>query len=163
LHIPARSVRYGEMTVRLIPTESGSATPARVLTQTESSDETVTVPARVPTPGPPNPGTTQADTTGVTDPAEPVPAAVDPPADGRRALRQARSQRRRTALLCAVVLIVCLALTLLIVGLARDRAAPPAAVLSFAPVPAPTSATPTVPVPPQPRPDAATASEGDNR
>ncbi len=154
------------MTVRLIPTESGSATTARVPIQTDSSDETVTVPARVPMPGPPNPGTTRAETTGTTgatDPADPDPAAVDPPAAGRRALRQARSQRRRTALLCAVVLFVCFALTLLIVGLARDRAAPPAAVLSFAPVPAPTSATPTVPVPRQTRPDAATASEGDNR
>ena len=74
------------------------------------------------------------------------PVAVDPPTDGRRVLRQARSQRRRTALLCAVVLFVCLAVALLIVGLARDRAAPPAAALSFASVPAPTSATSTVPV-----------------
>lgn len=151
------------MTVRLIPTESGSATPARVSIQTESSDETVTDPARIPTPGPPNPGTTGVDTTGATDPADPMPRAADPSTDGRRALRQARSQRRRTALLCAVVLFVCLALTLLIVGMARDRAAPPAAVLSFAPVPAPTSAASTVPVPTQTRSDAATASEGDNR
>jgi hypothetical protein len=151
------------MTVRLIPTESGSAAPARVPIQTESSDETVTDPAPAPTPGPPDPATTHADATEAADHADPLPAAVDPPTDGRRALRQARSQRRRTALLCAVVLFVCLAVALLIVGLARDRAAPPAAALSFASVPAPTSATSTVPVPPQTRPDAAMASEGDNR
>ncbi len=113
-----RSVRYGEMTVRLIPTESGSASPVRVPIQRESSDETVTGPPRVATPGPPNPGTTG---TGTAVPTDPVPAAADPPSDGRRALREARSRRRRTALLCAVVLVVCLALTLLIVGLARDR------------------------------------------
>jgi len=151
------------MTVRLIPTESGSAPPARVPIQTEPSDETVTDPAPVPTPGLPDPGTTHADTTGAADSADPMPAAADAPTDGRRALRQARSQRRRTALLCAVVLLLGLAVTLLIVGLARDRAAPPAAVLSFASVPAPTPAPSTVPVPPQTRPDAAMASEGDNR
>jgi len=145
------------MTVRLIPTESGSATPARVPTQTASSDETVTDPPRVATPGPPNPGTT--GTTAV--PTDLVQAVADPPSDGRRALREARSRRRRTALLCAVVLVVSLALTLLIVGLARDRAAPPAGVVSLAPVPA--SAHSTVPVPAQTRSDAATASEGDNR
>jgi hypothetical protein len=146
------------MTVRLIPTESGSATPARVPIQTTSSDETVTDPLRVATPGPPNPGTTG---TGTAVPTDPVPAAADPPSDGRRALREARGRRRRTALLCAAVLVVCLALTLLIVGLARDRAAPPAGVVQLAPVP--TSAHATAPVPAQTRADAATASEGDNR
>ncbi len=149
------------MTVRLIPTESGS-TPARVAIQTESSDETVTDPALVPVPGAPDPVIARTDATGAAG-TNPVPATLDLPTDGRRALRQARSQRRRTALLCAVVLFVCLALTLLIVGLARDRAAPPAAALSLTSVPSPIAHTPTVHVPSQTRPDAAMASEGDNR
>ena len=106
------------MTVRSIDAESGSATPARVLLQAESSDETVT---------------------------------DAPPADGRRALREARRQRRRTAWLCAAVVLLSLALTLLIVGLARDRPAPTAtsapAATATVPVAAPAAHT-TVRVPP---------------
>lgn len=41
--------------------------------------------------------------------------------DGQRALRTARRQRRRLTVACALVVAVCLALTLLIVDLSRSR------------------------------------------
>jgi hypothetical protein len=57
------------------------------------------------------------------DPDEQLPGvAATEPAETRRALRVARRQRRHLATLCAVVVAVCLVLTLLIVSLARDRA-----------------------------------------
>ena len=66
--------------------------------------------------------------TGTTPPTHPGPVeqlpGADPtePAETRRELRMARRQRRHLATLCAIVVAVCLALTLLIVNLARDRA-----------------------------------------
>jgi hypothetical protein len=56
----------------------------------------------------------------VDEPGEP-PAAV-----GRRALREARRKRQVTAGLCVVVIAVLLAITIMIVGFARDRPAGPA-------------------------------------
>jgi hypothetical protein len=75
------------------------------------------------------------DTTGVVpvSPRRPVPVApepgaggpaaesVDPGSAGRRALREARRQRRRLMAVCAVIIAACLAMTVLIVGMARDR------------------------------------------
>jgi len=49
---------------------------------------------------------------------------IDPTAEhveGRQALRAARRQRRRIAIGCALVVALCLAVTLVIVGIARDR------------------------------------------
>ncbi|MGP0110845.1 MAG: hypothetical protein ACLPR9_18660 [Acidimicrobiales bacterium] len=83
------------MTVRMTPTESGT-TP------------------RPPDPHPPVPGD-----------APPGPSPDRPRTDGRRALREVRRQRRRLSVLCAVVVAVCLALTILVVDLARNRAAGP--------------------------------------
>ena len=47
------------------------------------------------------------------------------PSTSRRALREARHHRRRLAALCMVVVAACLAATVLIVGIARDRAPEP--------------------------------------
>jgi hypothetical protein len=44
-----------------------------------------------------------------------------PIAEGRRALRAERQDRRRLAVACALVIAVCLVVTILIVGLARSR------------------------------------------
>jgi hypothetical protein len=54
---------------------------------------------------------------------EPAERRTAPEPDGtRRALRAARRRRRQLALVCALAIGVCLALTVLIVDLARDRA-----------------------------------------
>jgi hypothetical protein len=45
----------------------------------------------------------------------------EPPIDGRRARRAARSQRRHLSVGCAVLIAVCLVITILIVGMARNR------------------------------------------
>lgn len=61
-----------------------------------------------------------------TSPGDPVDPAPAPSAEqGRRELRAACHQRRRLAALCAVFVAVCLALTLLVVTLARDRSPSP--------------------------------------
>ena len=62
-----------------------------------------------------------------------LPARDDAPiGEGRRALRAERQERRRLAVACAVVIAICLVVTILIVGLARNRApgavAPPSTV-----------------------------------
>jgi hypothetical protein len=82
--------------------------------------------------------------------------------DSRIALREVRRQRRRTAWLCAVVVAVCLGLTIAVVGLARTRPAPPGIIASYA------SALPSTPVPggtslPSDPHPGAPASEGGNR
>ncbi|HEY1465897.1 MAG TPA: hypothetical protein VGF11_02490, partial [Acidimicrobiales bacterium] len=69
-------------------------------------------------------------------PVPPVPSAnlgrmtVDEPqrpptAVGRRALREARRKRQLTAAVCVVVVAALLAITIMIVGIARDRPATP--------------------------------------
>jgi hypothetical protein len=50
--------------------------------------------------------------------------APDHSTAGRRALREARRQRRRLMGVCAVIVAACLVMTVLIVGMARDRPAP---------------------------------------
>jgi hypothetical protein len=81
-------------------------------------------------PGPPvQPGTSFT-------PFPPVPRAdpgrmtVDEPQEpptavGRRALREARRKRQLTAAVCVVVVVALLAITIMIVGFARDRPATP--------------------------------------
>lgn len=66
---------------------------------------------------------------GVPVPA-PDPAVAGPDAPGadggtagRRALREARRQRRRLMAACAAIVAACLVMTVLIVGMARDRPA----------------------------------------
>lgn len=55
--------------------------------------------------------------------SDPDPAAVPPsePEPTRRALREARRRRQKLAIFCALAIAACLALTILIVDLARDR------------------------------------------
>ncbi len=83
---------------------------------------------------------------GVPDGGE-VPGG-DLPTDSRRNLRVARQQRRRLSILCAVLVAVCLAVTILIVSLARTRTSGPTTVVPAwalsAPSPAPASVVPTI-------------------
>ncbi|MDQ1360312.1 MAG: hypothetical protein QOJ44_689 [Acidimicrobiaceae bacterium] len=56
-----------------------------------------------------------------------VAVATEPPAvAGRQALREARRKRQVTAAVCVVVVAVLLAISIMIVGIARDRPATPA-------------------------------------
>jgi hypothetical protein len=81
-------------------------------------------------PGPPaQPGVTFASFPPVST-AEPVPMTVEEPQEpqaavGRRALREARRKRQLTAAVCVVVIAALLAITIMIVGIARDRPATP--------------------------------------
>ena len=64
-------------------------------------------------------------------PADPGPMTVDEPngppaAVGRRALREARRKRQITAAVCVVVVAALLAITIMILGIARDRPGAPA-------------------------------------
>jgi hypothetical protein len=64
-------------------------------------------------------------------PSPPSPSVVpvttpETAGDGRPALREARRRRRHTAWLCAAFVAVCLALTIVVVTLARYRPAPTA-------------------------------------
>ncbi len=63
----------------------------------------------------PDPGLPTVDVAGE------LPAVV-----GRVALRQARRRRQLTAVVCIVVVAVLLAVTIMILGIARDRPATPA-------------------------------------
>ncbi|MGD0880682.1 MAG: hypothetical protein ABSB09_03800 [Acidimicrobiales bacterium] len=67
-------------------------------------------------------------------------------ADGRRALREARRRRRRTTWICAAFVAVCLALTIVVVTLARYRPAPPlpsVGAIASSVHPSPSALTPT--------------------
>ncbi len=114
------------MTVRTTRTGSGSLTPS-------------TDPFPPPTTAPPGDGA-QGDSPPVPlveaelpQPADAAaaraavkPVLVSEP-DSRRAQRIARHQRRQLTVACAVLVAVCLALTILIVSLARDRGSGPPA------------------------------------
>jgi hypothetical protein len=52
-----------------------------------------------------------------------------PPVDDRRARRAARHQRRHLSVACAVLIAVCLVITILIVGMARNRTPGPQTVV----------------------------------
>ena len=89
--------------------------------------------------------------------------APDTSVAGRRALREARRARRRLLGSCAAIVAVCLLMTVLIVGMARDRPAqglPSTGVAAGTALAAPSHPTPH---PHQPRSNAATASEGGHR
>jgi hypothetical protein len=107
------------MTVRPIPTESDGTAPIQM-------------------PELPDASSVGAESQ---DPTSQHPATVDATAigDGRRALREARRQRRRTAWWCAAVVALCLALTIVVVNLARYRPVTPPAALASASPPHPVS------------------------
>jgi len=133
------------MSVRLTPSESEGTAPQESsvppAVRTNEADCGEVPAADVPTvhdddvPG----GSDTVDPRPGADPgADPAadPGDSDPAAsgDGRRALREARKQRRRTAWVCAVVVALCLALTIVVVSLARYRpATPPGSVVPALP------------------------------
>jgi hypothetical protein len=90
-------------------------------------------------------------TTPPTDP--PAIPPTDPEgsvrAEGRRAMRAARKQRRRISVGCAVLITVCVVITVLIVGLARDRASGPQVVAPEAALARSLQATPAGSVDPR--------------
>jgi len=160
------------MTVRLTPTESDTPPPP-VPSPPQPTVLPVTMPREGPRasaggveadpgdtldtadPGAADPGAADPDTThGTADTPGTVDRTVLSPAvgpgepvatgEGRRALREARRQRRRTTWLCAAVVAVCLALTIVVVILARDRPAATPGVLGA------TAASPSVPASPVP-------------
>lgn len=114
------------MTVRLTPTESDSTPPHHIPAPPDPSDVQVTTPGAADLLAS-TPVSSDADSERPTDvPRAPGPRTV---AEGRRALREARRKRRRTAWLCAAVVAVCLGLTIVVVTLARYRpVAPPSSV-----------------------------------
>jgi len=136
------------MTVRLIPTESDSTPPPHDPSPPEPLDGSKATPAGElppnPTPasrddgpdGPPDDtsgevpssdaGPSEAPSSAAgpsVDSAEPVEYGSGS-ADSRVALREARRQRRRVAWLCAAIVAICLALTIAVVSMARNRPAP---------------------------------------
>ena len=122
------------MTVRLTPTESDSTPLPHNPSSPEPTDAAMATPAGDPSPIPsdhsPDDGPGEAQSS--TEPVEPVTSASGG-TDSRVALRDARRQRRRVGWLCAAIVAICLALTIVVVSLARNRPAPtPGAVVSSA-------------------------------
>lgn len=79
---------------------------------------------------------TEDETTQVVIPSPPAASRVGPPVTAgivepvvsigtvsRRALREERQERQRIALVCGLVIAVCIGMTVLILTLARDRPA----------------------------------------
>ena len=129
------------MSVRLTPSESEGTAPQEAsvppAVRTNEADLGEVPAVDIPT-------VHDDDVPGGSDTVDPDPGAdpgadpgdSDPAAsgDGRRALREARKQRRRTAWVCAVVVALCLALTIVVVSLARYRpATPPGSVVPALP------------------------------
>ena len=118
------------MTVRLTPTESDTPPP-----------QPVTAPTNATVTGPGAAGAAQT----------PDANGTHATSDSRRAIREVRRQRRRTAWLCAAFVALCLGLTIVVVSLARDRpVTPPASVAAAAvvpPGPVLTAAVPSTAVP----------------
>ena len=136
------------MTVRLTPTESDTTPPPPAPAPPAAGGACdlgpdiggpdAPVPPAPPAGGavddlPPAPvdGPSRSDVDGGGD--------IGPGAEGRRALREARRQRRRTAWLCVAVVALCLALTIVVVTLARYRPVTPPG-----PVGAASGAVPTI-------------------
>jgi hypothetical protein len=69
--------------------------------------------------------TPQSDAPHLNHPEPTDSPPSEPRTDGRRALREARRHRRRLAVGCALLVAVCLVITILIVDLARNRASGP--------------------------------------
>ncbi len=120
--------------MRMTPTESG-INPGQPNLRAAPVDGPSEVVGADPGPTPLAP---EADAHG--EPGQ-LPAAPRT-TEGRRALREARRERRRLSVWCAVVVAVCLLLTILIVGIARSRSTGPQVVMA-----AGTLAQPAVPVP----------------
>jgi len=159
------------MTVRLTPTESDSTPPPHDPSPPEPTTEAMAAQdggsAPIPSddssdddPGDgPDDGPGEAGSS--TGHVEPV-ANASGGTDSRVALREARRQRRRVAWWCAALVALCLALTIVVVSLARNRPAPtPGSVVSAALFVPYTDATGSMALPHDPFPGAP-ASEGGN-
>jgi hypothetical protein len=117
------------MTVRLTPIESDSTPPQQIpappnpsgIRVTTSAAPTLPEPVAAPSTAPSASSGSASESPGG-GPSEPVSPTS---ADSRRALREAREHRRRVAWACAAVLALCLALTIVMVTLARYRSVPP--------------------------------------
>ncbi len=115
--------------MRTTPNRTGSTTSSPRLYPPPSTIAPVTAPIPVTVPVATPQAPSQAPpATAPEDAPEATPdqaAAADPKPDARaetmRALRVARRRRRHLMLVCAVIIAVCVVLTLLIVGIARDR------------------------------------------
>lgn len=138
------------MTVRTTPTESGTTPRPPDLHPPVPGDAPPEVAGVGQSPtSPPNGTDPPSGPAGAGGTDRPWPSPDRPRTDSRRALRDARRQRRRASVVCAVVVAVCLALTILVVDLARNRAAGPQGVgpaLALLPVTHPRF----VPLDPQP-------------
>lgn len=108
------------MTVRMTRTESGSTT--------QSTDPHTVLPSALPEAPPAGTDGTPRAPSGARSGGggeligDPEQADPEPRADGRRAQRAARQQRRRISMACALLIAVCLVITILIVAVARNRA-----------------------------------------
>jgi hypothetical protein len=164
------------MSVRMTPVESGHVAPTRRTYPRPAGPDTVPVdivppatsaPVAEPSPGGASPATSPEATEPAAE-ATPSVGEPDPKAEGRQALRAARRQRRRLMIGCAVVITVCLALTVAIVVMANNRApagpAAPAAAASapVAPIPVPAAAQ-SRPISHAHHTTGATAPKGANR
>jgi hypothetical protein len=164
------------MTVRLTPTESDTPPLPQVPAPPDPGDIRVTpqgvnIPGDIPTEG--NGEVASGPIPGQTPVAEDAPpgppkyAGSPVAADGRRALREARRQRRRAMWLCAAFVALCLALTIVVVTLARYRPVGPSSALTVtttvpsAVVPTPAPVVDRVPASTVPS-RGAPASEGGN-
>src|SRR5664279_15473 len=112
LHRATRSVRYGEMTVRMTPTESGTTPrPPDLHPVPGHAPPEVAGVGQSPT-SPPNGTDPPSGPAGAVGTDRPWPSPDRPRTDSRRALRDARRKRRRASVVCTVVVAVCLALTI---------------------------------------------------
>jgi hypothetical protein len=118
------------MSLRTTPNRTGSTTSPRLYPASSTiSPVTAPIPVTGPETAPapemaPAPETAPAPNDASIDLQDPPPTA-DPKPDARaetmRALRIARRRRRHLMMGCAVVIAICVVVTLLIVGIARDR------------------------------------------
>ncbi|HEX7444165.1 MAG TPA: hypothetical protein VF320_09775 [Acidimicrobiales bacterium] len=159
------------MTVRLTPTESDSTPPPHDPFPSEPTDRAAAAPAGDTAPNSSDdspddstaeaPGDTSIEARSSTEPAEPA-TGPSGAVDSRVALRDARRRRRRVAWWCAALVAISLALTIVVVSLARNRPAPtPGSVVSSALVVPSTEATGSTALPHDPFPGAP-APEGGN-
>jgi hypothetical protein len=170
------------MSVRMTPVESGHVAPTRRTYPEPAGPDTIPVDIVPPTTSTPVAGpspvgaspATSPEETEATEPATeateatPGVAEADPKAEGRQALRAARRQRRRLMIGCAVVITICLALTVAIVVMAGNRSpASPAAPAAAASAPAApisvTAAAQSRPISHAHHTTGATAPKGANR
>jgi len=116
------------MTAGMTPNDSGTATTSPRLYPNRAAPVPATIsepsgPDSPGTPRDPNPesGHSPSDRQGSPEGDQGPAGDTDTRVPGRQEVRAARKRRRRLSIGCAVVLTVCTAITLLIVGLARDH------------------------------------------